>query len=149
MTQLRDQRGTVTAEAAMVLPLVAAFCLGLIWMVSVGIDQVRVVDAARDAARSLARGDDQGTAAAAARRTAPAGSRVTFKESGATATATVSARVSAPRWLLVPLPSVTVDSTATLDLEVGSDGVVACVTPADRRRPASRPCGQSPGYSPA
>jgi Flp pilus assembly protein TadG len=121
MAQPRDQRGTVTAEAALVLPLIAAFCLGLIWMVSVGIDQVRVVDAARDAARSIARGDDPGMAAAAARRTAPAGSRVTFQESGATATANVSARVSAPHWLLVPLPSVMVESTATVEVEVDSD----------------------------
>jgi hypothetical protein len=117
VAQQRDERGTVTAEAALVLPLIAAFCLALIWMVTVGIGQVRVVDAARDAARSLARGDDRDMAAALARRAAPDGSEVTFAQSGATATATVSARVSAPRWLLVPLPSASVHSSATVEME--------------------------------
>jgi hypothetical protein len=122
VAHLHDERGTVTAEAALVLPLIATFCLALVWMITVGIAQVRVVDAARDAARSLARGDDRDTAAALARRAAPDGSQVTFAESGTTATATVSARVSAPRWLLVPLPSASVNSSATVEVE--SDGAL-------------------------
>ncbi len=42
--RLRWERGTVTAEAAIVLPLIAAVCLALVWMVSIGIIQVRAVD---------------------------------------------------------------------------------------------------------
>jgi TadE-like protein len=116
-TKPRDQQGTVTAEAALLLPLVAAFCLALVWLLTVAISQIRVVDAARDAARSMARGDDAGTAAAAALRAAPAGAHLTVARSGETVTATVSARVPAPSWLLVPLPAANVESSATVEVE--------------------------------
>lgn len=96
MTPKRDQRGTVTAEAAMVLPLVAAFSLVLVWMVSLGVAQVRAVDAARDAARALARGEDQQAAVAAARRTAPDASQVGIAESAGDVTVTVTIRAVAP-----------------------------------------------------
>ncbi len=119
----RHQRGTVTAEAAIVLPLMTAFCLVLVWMVSIGISQVRAVDAARDAARAIARGGDQSAAASAARRTAPDGSEVTFSESGGTVTATVSVRVSPPGWLLVPLPTVTIGSSSTVETETDARGL--------------------------
>jgi Flp pilus assembly protein TadG len=117
MPPSRDEGGTVTAEAALILPLIAAFCLALIWMLSVAIGQVRVVDAARDAARAVARGDDRATAATTARRTAPGASQVQFAESGGAVTATVSARIAAPGWLLVPLPSAHVESSATVEVE--------------------------------
>jgi Flp pilus assembly protein TadG len=121
MLSPRDQRGTVTAEAALVLPVIAAFCLALVWMVSVAIAQIRVVDAARDAARSVARGDDSATAAAQARRGTPEGAHVVIERTADTATATVSVRVSAPNWLLVPLPAVTVESQAAVEVENGAD----------------------------
>jgi hypothetical protein len=115
----RGEQGTVTAEAALVLPLIAAFCLTLVWMVSVAIAQIRVVDAARDAARSVARGEDAGAAVALAQRGAPHGAQVAIKHSADTATATVSVRVAAPHWLLVPLPAVTVQSSAAVEVENG------------------------------
>jgi hypothetical protein len=116
----RSSRGMVTAEAALVLPLIALFSLAMIWMLTLGIAEIRAVDAARDAARALARGEDTTSAEAAARRTAPSGARVAFGHGAGTVTATVSAEVRAPGWLLVPLPSVGVTSTATVERE--SDG---------------------------
>ena len=62
----------MTAEAAIVVPIMAAFALALVWLITLGIAQVRAVDAARDAAREMARGDDAAAAVSAARRTAPA-----------------------------------------------------------------------------
>lgn len=53
--------------------------------------QVRCVDAAREAARLAARGDDA-VAAEAARRVAPAGAGVHLRRDGAYVVATVSAR---------------------------------------------------------
>ena len=56
-------RGSVTAEFATVVPavlLVLALCLGALQVVG---QQVRLTDAAADAARSLARGDSVGRAA--------------------------------------------------------------------------------------
>ena len=45
-------------------------------MLAVGAAQVRVVDASREAARALARGDDASTAEAVALRIAPDGARL-------------------------------------------------------------------------
>lgn len=47
----------VTAETAMVLPFVVLMGLVLTWMVSLGVTQMRVADAAREGARVVARGD--------------------------------------------------------------------------------------------
>lgn len=113
----RGSAGTVTAESAVVLPLVAAFALTLVWMVTVGLAKVQTVDAARDAARSIARGDERGAAVAAAERTAPAGARVTVEESDGTVSVTVTADANAPDWLLVTLPNRQVSSTATVQVE--------------------------------
>jgi Flp pilus assembly protein TadG len=121
MPIFRDQRGMVTAEAALVLPLIAAFGLVMLWMLSLGIAQIRAVDAARDAARALARGDDRAAAVSAAARSAPAGARVAFSESAGTVTASVSAHVSPPSWLVVPLPSVDVESRSTVEVEPDGD----------------------------
>src|SRR4051794_31429186 len=82
--------GTVTAEAAIVLPLVGLLTLALVWMIGVGLAQVRVVDAARDAARAVARGDDSQAAAVAARRTARKGADVHITADGPMATVRVS-----------------------------------------------------------
>ncbi|MGI8578407.1 MAG: TadE family type IV pilus minor pilin [Nocardioidaceae bacterium] len=120
--QARHDTGMVTAEAAVVLPIIAAFALLLVWLLSVGIAQVRVVDAARDAARALARGDDSSMALAAARRTAPAGSQIMVGRAGGFVTVTVSLHATAPSWLLVPLPSITVGSHSTVEMEGDRDG---------------------------
>lgn len=114
------QRGTVTAETALVLPLVAMFVLALLWMLTIGIAKVQTVDAARDAARVVARGDGTEAAVSAARHSAPQGADIAVHESAAgTVTATVTVEVEAPSWLLVPLPAVSVGSTATTPVEAG------------------------------
>ncbi len=114
---MRRERGTVTAESAMVLPLVAGFALVLVWVVSLGIAQVRTVDAARDAARGLARGDDKSAAIALAQRTAPDGASVSIAEFDSSVKVSVSLRVEAPGWLLVPLPAVSLGSASTVEVE--------------------------------
>ena len=68
----RARRGAATAELAMVLPLLVAVALGLVWLLTVGAAQIRTVDAARETARALARGDDQ---ASRGRRAASGGAR--------------------------------------------------------------------------
>jgi hypothetical protein len=110
-------RGYVTAEAAVVLPVVAMFALGMLWVITLGVAQVQAVDAARDAARSLARGDDPAVARAYAGRSAPAGSILRFSDTGSSVRVTVLSQVRAPRWLLLPLPSVTLRATATAPAE--------------------------------
>lgn len=107
----------VTAEAALVLPLIAIFALALVWLMTVGIAEVRVVDAARDAARAVARGEDDTAAAGAARRTAGSDAGVTVRRGSGLVSVTVTERVSPPGWLLVPLPSVTVSSHSSVEAE--------------------------------
>lgn len=107
----------VTTEAAVVLPIMTAFVVALVWLLSVGIAQVQVVDAARDGARAVARGADTDAAVAAARRTAPEGARVQIADHGKTITVTVSVAAHPPGWLLVPLPDVEVDSASTMEVE--------------------------------
>lgn len=66
----------VSAELALAVPsvlLVLAICLTAL---ALGIDQVRVVDAARVAARAASRGEDPATVQQLARSRAPEGSRV-------------------------------------------------------------------------
>lgn len=101
----------------MVLPIVAAFALVMIWMLAVGIAQVRAVDASRDAARALARGEDRDAAVALALRTAPDGAEVRVDDTAGLVRVTVSLRAEAPGWLLVPLPAVAIDSSSAVEVE--------------------------------
>ena len=41
----------MTAETAMALPLIAIFALSMAWLVTIGITEVRALDAARETAR--------------------------------------------------------------------------------------------------
>jgi hypothetical protein len=120
MTERRE-RGAVTAETAVALPalvLVLALCLG---GVATGVAEVRCVDAARAAARALARGDEPSRAVALARAAAPSGAVVTIRRTGDTVTVTVSARVA-----LVPVGgrrlAIPVDASASAVVEPGVDG---------------------------
>ncbi len=85
--------GSVTAELAVLMPgvLLLLTCLTGVWTV-VGA-QLRCADAARSAARVLARGQGAADALAAARRDAPAASQVSFAASGAVVRVQVLTRV--------------------------------------------------------
>ncbi|MEP7161482.1 MAG: TadE family type IV pilus minor pilin [Dermatophilaceae bacterium] len=81
----------VTAETAMVLPvLVLIAAIGLA-VLGHGIDQVRCVDAARAGARAAARGDADQSVVALARVGAPDGSRVSVSAIGSQVTVEVAA----------------------------------------------------------
>ena len=71
-----DESGTVTAEAAVVMPVVLLFTIGMAWLVSLGVTHVRAVDAARETARTVARGESVGAGSAVGRRVATAGSAI-------------------------------------------------------------------------
>lgn len=112
VTRRRDERGIVTAELAMSLPLLLAVTVGLVWLLSVAAAQVRVVDAARETARGVARGDDVGASVAAGTRVAPEGGVVTVSTNGSEVRAVATARVSGPGGLFGFLPGVTVSAEA-------------------------------------
>lgn len=111
------ERGAVTAELALGIPLLLALTVGLVWMLAVGAAQVRVIDASREAARAVARGDAAEAAEAVALRIAPAGARVRIVSSDGQVSVTTSARVAAPGGLLSALRGITVSDEATALLE--------------------------------
>ena len=117
MTARRTERGAATAELAMALPLLIAVTIGLVWLLAVGAAQVRAVDAARETARAVARGDGVGEAIARGQQVAPDGSRVTVSDDGSEVTAVVVGRVSGPGGLFSRLPSVTVSAQAVAATE--------------------------------
>jgi len=94
------------------LPLLVAVTVGLVWLLSVGVAQVRVVDAARETARAAARGEEPSVAVDAGRRVVPDGGVVAVAVSGDEVTATATARVRGPGGLFDFLPGVVVTAQA-------------------------------------
>ncbi len=115
----RTQRGSVTAETVMVLPVLVAVALGLAWLLSLAATQVRVVDAARETARAAARDDGRGGAVALGHRVAPDGARVSVREDGETVVVRVSSQVRGPGGLFRFVPRVDVDAEAVAAKEPG------------------------------
>ena len=124
-------RGAVTAETALVLPILLMTTIGLVWLLSLGAAQLRVIDAARETARAVARGDDVAAAVAVGERVAPDGGRVVVSGEGGAGTggtggtggqvvALATAQVDGPGGLFRWWPSVTVRAEAV----ASSEGVV-------------------------
>lgn len=116
-TARRGQRGAVTAEIALGLPLLLAVTVGLVWLLAVGAGQVRVVDGAREAARGLARGDTEEVAFARATTVAGEGSTVSAASEGGEVRVTVTRRVAGPGGLFDFWPSVQLRAEAVAALE--------------------------------
>ncbi len=76
MEQVEPDRGSVTAEAAMVLPVLLIVLAMALWVLAAVSAQLRCTDAAGVGARAAARGDAPAAVVAAARTVAPAGASV-------------------------------------------------------------------------
>lgn len=113
----RVDRGAATAELAMVMPALVAVTVGLVWLLSVGFAQMRTVDAARETARALARGDAEGSARALGTKVAPPGALLSVSTAGDRVTVVATASVDGPGGLFAFLPAVTVRSQAVALLE--------------------------------
>ena len=99
----------VTAETAVVLPVLLLVLAGAVAAVTVVGAQLRCVDAAREGARAAARGDDAANISAVTARAAPDGATTAVSGTDDEVTVTVSARI-AP---LGPVPlRVAVSATA-------------------------------------
>jgi Flp pilus assembly protein TadG len=90
----------VTAETAVVLPVLLLVLAAAVAAVVVVGDQLRCVDAAREAARAAARGDPAAAVTAIGRRAAPSGAQVSVATSQDDVLISVTATVSP----LGPLP---------------------------------------------
>ncbi|WNV76218.1 TadE family type IV pilus minor pilin [Geodermatophilus sp. DSM 44513] len=88
------EAGMVTAETAVVLPVLLLVLAGAVAAVTVVGAQLRCVDAAREGARAAARGEDTALVTALTGRAAPAGARTTVAGDATTVTVTVVADVA-------------------------------------------------------
>lgn len=107
----------VTAETAVVLPVLLLVLAGAVAAVVLVGAQLRCVDAAREGARAAARGEPAAVVADLAGRAGPDGAAVGTATAGDRVTVTVSARVQP----LGPLPlALTVSASATALVEDGA-----------------------------
>ncbi|WP_225076946.1 MULTISPECIES: TadE family type IV pilus minor pilin [unclassified Streptomyces] len=72
----------MTAEAAMVLPVLVLVVTTLVWVLLVVLAQIQCVDAARAGARAAARQDPDGAVTRVTRDVAPHGAEVTVTRRG-------------------------------------------------------------------
>ncbi len=86
----------VTAELATVAPAGVALAFLLLWVVSLGLTQVRLADASREAARLVARGEPVDAAKGAAERLSPDDALVTVESTDGLVTVTVRAKSTMP-----------------------------------------------------
>jgi Flp pilus assembly protein TadG len=114
----RDQRGAATAELALGIPLLVSLTIGLVWLLTIGIAQVQMVDAARETARAGARGDSTASAIARGQLVAP-GAEVTMTGGDGQVVVTASDIVEPPGGLLGFLPAVRVHAQAVAAAEAG------------------------------
>jgi Flp pilus assembly protein TadG len=122
MRPTRNQRGAVTAEVAIALPVLLSLLFIGIWSVGVVIVNIRCIDAARDVARAVARGESLEAAQAIGRRTAPSNAAIDIKRAGPDIHVTVTATTHAKAPLLAALPAAPVTAEATLQSEPGIQG---------------------------
>jgi hypothetical protein len=107
----------VTAELMTIAPFGVAFAFLLLWVVSLGLTQVRLADAARESARMVARGDSERSAEAMARRHAPGGASVDVVERDGTVSVTVRARSRMPIPFFSGIGSRAMESTSVAATE--------------------------------
>jgi TadE-like protein len=116
----RTAAGSVTAETAVLLPTLVLVAATLMWLVSVGVAQVQCVDAARDAARAMARDEPPDVAVDLARQAAPEGAQVHVDVVGNLVDVEVTYRATPPGALLDAVAALDLSATATTPAEVGS-----------------------------
>ncbi len=112
MPEPRSQDGSITAETAVVLPVLVLVLVALMGVAhAVGV-QLTVQDAARVGARAAARGESQAEVERLTRSVAPAGSAVTVSRSGGLIRVDVVAQVAPFGAAARLVPELTVDAQA-------------------------------------
>jgi hypothetical protein len=112
-------RGTVTAEIAVALPALVVLVMAAVTAVAVATAQLRCIDAAREAARAAARGEQEAAVRDLAMQAAPDQSGVTVTAAGDRVSVTVSKKVGL---LSGRGPSITVMGRAVAASEPGTGG---------------------------
>ncbi len=77
------------------IPVLTVVTLAMVWMLAFGIGQMKTIDAAREAARALARGETEADARALVEAVDP-GAEVSVARSGGRVVVTVTRLISGP-----------------------------------------------------
>lgn len=109
----RGDCGMVTAEAAVVLPVLLVVLGMAVWALACVAAALRCTDAAHEAARFAARGEPPARVVAIARAAAPGGATVSVSRDGEQVVVLVQAQVRPFGGLLRGLPAVPVRASAT------------------------------------
>lgn len=113
------EAGYVTAETALLLPVLLGFGYALTMLVVLAGDQIRCADAAWETARALARGSPNSVMTTLVDRYAPAGASATVRE----ADGSLTVRVEHDRGIVSRfLPDVSVAAAATVPCEPEVEG---------------------------
>ncbi|MFJ8334541.1 TadE family type IV pilus minor pilin [Streptomyces sp. NPDC094437] len=116
----RRDAGFVTAESAMVLPVLVMFVLALLWGLLMVVTRIQCVDAASAGARAAARQDPHEAVVRVTREVAPRDAKVTIGREGEQVRVVVVAR---PRGLgALPFEVREEAVAAAEDAEVGVEG---------------------------
>ena len=107
------ERGSVTAETAVVLPVLLLVLGMATWALACLSGQLRCTDAAAVGARAAARGDSPSAVVVAARSVAPPGAQVQVSQDGDRVRVVVSASVRPAGGALRGLGAMAVEGTAT------------------------------------
>ncbi|CAA9345400.1 MAG: hypothetical protein AVDCRST_MAG16-2028 [uncultured Frankineae bacterium] len=118
-TRRPREAGSVTAETAVLLPVLLVVLAAAVGVLACVAAQLRCVDAARAAARVAARGDAPALVQSTGARLAPADARVRVRSGGGTVEVVVSARVR-PFGPALRLPAVAVQGRAVAAVEPGA-----------------------------
>lgn len=114
MSRTRAVRGSVTAETAVVLPVLVLMLVFGLWVASAAVATLRCGDTAREGARALARGESATTVRAAVLADAPEGARMEVTRSGRLLRVRVSAVVQPWAGLGLVLPALPVAATVSM-----------------------------------
>ncbi|MDX3314583.1 TadE family type IV pilus minor pilin [Streptomyces sp. ME08-AFT2] len=127
----------MTAESAVVLPVLVVFAMSLVWGLLVMAAQIQCVDAARAGARAAARQDPAGSVLEVARATAPRGARVTIGREGDQVRVVVAAKPPGLRGLPFEVRE---EAVAAAEEAVGDPG-----SPEDLGTPGTEGTEGTPG----
>ncbi|MFJ4617353.1 TadE family type IV pilus minor pilin [Streptomyces sp. NPDC088812] len=112
----------MTAESAVVLPVLVAFAMALVWGLLVMAAQIQCVDAARTGARAAARQDPADAVVEVTRATAPRGAHVTVHRGGGLVRVVVVARPPVLRGLPFEVRE---EAVAAVEEDVAAGAVAA------------------------
>ncbi len=115
------EAGAVTAEVALVLPVLLVVVLLGLWAVGAVVTNIRCIDAARDTARAVARGEPAESARQIGQRSAPEDAAIEIIQKGNDIHVAVSATHDWP--LLNGLLSLPAEANATIQSEPTADHV--------------------------